>query len=68
VGVGRLVVVEPPGTVLDGIARVGGGYVSVGQADKTGVGVALPLSGGAPAPPTSELRVGIGDLEVQSGK
>jgi hypothetical protein len=69
VGIGRLVVVEPPGTVLQGTATVGGGYVSVGQADKTGVGVALPLStSGAPTRAPADLRVGLGDLEVQSGK
>jgi hypothetical protein len=69
VGVGRLVVVEPPGTVLYGTAQVGGGYVSVGQASKTGVAVALPLFiPGAPTRGPADLRVGIGDLEVQSGK
>jgi drug/metabolite transporter (DMT)-like permease len=70
VGVGRLVVVEPPGTVLFGTAIVGGGHISVGQASKNGAGAWLPLYiPGAPTRGPADLRVGLGDLEVQtSGK
>jgi hypothetical protein len=69
VGVGRLEVLEPPGTALFGIATVGGGQVSVGQASKNGVGAWLPLYiAGSPTRGTGDLRVGMGDLEVKSGK
>jgi hypothetical protein len=70
VGVGRLVVVEPPGTALFGTAIVGGGHVEVGEASKNGAGAWLPLYiAGAPTRGPADLRVGMGDLEVQtSGK
>jgi hypothetical protein len=69
VGVGRLVVIEPPGTVLFGRAMVGGGHISVGAASKNGEGAWLPLYiPGVPTRGPADLRVGLGDLEVQSGK
>jgi len=69
IGVGRLVVVLPPGALLQGGITVGEGRVSVVGVNRNGVGLDYPLApGNAPALAKVNLRVGVGTAEVQVGK
>jgi hypothetical protein len=69
IGVGRLVVVLPPGTVLQGAITVGEGRVSVVGVNRNGVGLDYPLAAATvPALARVDLRVGVGTAEVQVGK
>lgn len=69
IGVGRLVVVVPPGTILQGMIAVGEGRVSVVGVNRNGVGLEVPLAAAnVPALARADLRVGVGTVEVQIGK
>jgi hypothetical protein len=69
IGVGRLVVIVPPGTILQGTIAVGEGRVSVVDVNKNGVGLEVPLAAAnVPALARADLRVGVGTVEVQIGK
>lgn len=68
VGVGRLVVVLPPLTTLQGTIAVGEGRASVVGVNKNGVGLEVPLAAAnLPALARADLRVGVGTVEVQVG-
>jgi hypothetical protein len=69
IGVGRLVVIVPPGTILQGTIAVGEGRVSVVGVNRNGVGLEVPLAAAnVPALARADLRVGVGTVEVQIGK
>jgi hypothetical protein len=69
IGVGRLVVIVPPGTILQGTIAVGEGRVSVVGVNRNGVGLEVPLAAAnVPALARADLRVGVGTVEVQVGK
>jgi hypothetical protein len=68
VGVGRLVVVVPPLTTLQGNVAVGEGRASVVGVNRNGVGLEVPLAGAnVPALALADLRVGVGTVEVKVG-
>jgi hypothetical protein len=68
IGVGRLVVILPPLTTLQGTIAVGEGRASVIGVDKNGVGLEVPLAAAnVPALARADLRVGVGTVEVQVG-
>ena len=68
-GIGRLVVIVLPGTVLQGAVAVGEGRVSVVGVNRNGVGLEVPLAAATvPALARADLRVGVGTVEVQVGK
>jgi hypothetical protein len=69
IGVGRLVVIVPPGTILQGTITVGEGRVSVVGVNRNGFGLEVPLAAAnVPALARADLRVGVGTVEVQVGK
>jgi hypothetical protein len=68
IGVGRLVVVVPPLTTLQGTIAVGEGRTSVLGVNRNGVGLEVPLAAAnVPALARADLRVGVGTVEVQVG-
>jgi hypothetical protein len=66
IGVGRLVVLIPPLTLLQGGISVGEGRTVVAGADRNGVGLEVPMAApNVPALVRMDLRVGVGTVEVQ---
>jgi hypothetical protein len=66
IGVGRLVVLIPPLTLLQGGISVGEGRTVVAGADRNGVGLEVPMAApNVPALVRLDLRVGVGTVEVQ---
>ena len=69
IGVGRLRVLVPPGTVLQGGIVVGEGQTSVVGANRNGVGLDVPLATpNVPALARVDLRVGVGTVEIDNVK
>lgn len=65
-GVGRLRVLVPPLTILQGGIVVGEGRTSVINTDRNGVGLEVPLANpNVPALARVDLRVGVGSVEVE---
>jgi hypothetical protein len=69
IGAGRLRVLVPPGTVLQGAIVVGEGQTSVAGATRNGVGLEVPLATqNIPALARVDLRVGVGTVEIDDVK